>query len=140
MIVRAARILGLAVTVVCWYWAINARWSDLLTMAVIWCAPLLQYPISILGRRFLDAGPTKARSEKTDVFVHYAMMISLGVSIFPAIRFVQQHPPGRIPIPEEVGYALTVWTSIAALGVVLNLAIRGWGAPFAAKLSSRSGN
>jgi hypothetical protein len=65
------------------------------------------------------------------------MMISLGVSIFPAIRFIQQHPPGRIPIAEQVGYALTVLTSAAALVVVLNLAIRGLGAPFAAKLSSR---
>jgi len=83
MIVRAARILGLAVTVLCWYWAINGRWSGLRTMIMIWCTPLLQYPISILGRRFLDAGPTTARSEKADIFVHYAIMISLGVSIFP---------------------------------------------------------
>lgn len=137
MIVRAARILGLVVTVLCWYSVINARWSETWTLIVIWCAPLLQYPISILGRRFLDADPTRARSEKADIFIHYAMMISLGISIFPAIQFVQQHPAGRIPIPEQVGYALTVLTSLATLVVVLNLAIRGLGAPFAAKLSSR---
>ena len=137
MIVRAARILGLAITLLCWYSAINARWSGAWTLIMIWCTPLLQYPISILGRHFLDAAPTRARSEKADIFVHYAMMISLGVSIFPAIRFVQQHPHGRIPIPEQVGYALTVLTSIATLATVLNLAIRALGAPFAAKLSSR---
>jgi protein-S-isoprenylcysteine O-methyltransferase Ste14 len=99
-------------------------------------APLFQYPITILGRRLLDAQPVIKRTQWTNIFVHYAMMIALGVSIFPAIRMVQQQA-GTLPIPQQVGQALVWLTGIATFLTVLNLALRGVGAPFAAKLSSR---
>lgn len=64
------------------------------------------------------------------------MMIVLGVGIFPAIRDVQQNP-GRVPMPQHVGQSLVWLTGFATVLTVLNLAIRGLGAPFATKLSSQ---
>lgn len=67
------------------------------------------------------------------------MMITLGVTVFPAIRIIQT-PSARafvLPIPILLGQLLLWITSIATLLTVLNLAIRGLGAPFAGVLSSR---
>ena len=64
------------------------------------------------------------------------MMIVLGVGIFPAIRSVQQQP-GVLPIPHQFGLVLVWLTGTPTILTVLNLAVRGLGAPFAAKLSSR---
>jgi len=137
MFARAVKIAGLALTVACWLWARDVQRSQAWNLTLIWCAPLLQYPITLLGRRFLDAQPVTKRAEWISVFVHYAMMIALGVSIFPAIRMVQQQPPGVLPVPQPVGQALVWLTGFATVLTVLNLAIRGLGAPFAAKLSSK---
>lgn len=136
MIARFIRVAGLVVTVACWFWARDGQRSETWNLVMIWCAPLLQYPITILGRRSLDAQPATKRAEWASIFVHYAMMIALGVSIFPAIRLVQQQP-GTLPIPQQVGQALVWLTGFATFLTVLNLALRGLGAPFAAKLSSR---
>lgn len=91
---------------------------------------------ALLGRRVLETHTDKQRAEWASIFTHYAMMIALGVAIFPAIRLVQQRP-GKLPIPQQFGQALVWLTGLATLLTVLNLAIRGLGAPFAAKLSSR---
>jgi protein-S-isoprenylcysteine O-methyltransferase Ste14 len=137
MTARIAKIAGLALTVACWIWARDAERSRIWNLALIWCAPLLQYPIVLLGRRALDAQPVTKRAEWASIFVHYAMGIVLGVSIFPAIRMVQRHPPGILPIPQPLGQALVWFTGVATALTVVNLAVRGLGAPFAAKLSSR---
>lgn len=106
-------------------------------MAIIWCAPLFAYPNTVLARRSLDAQPLITRAVWVNVPVHYAMMISLGVGIFPAIRLVSKWPGATIPIPRALGLVCMVLTGIAAALTVLNLAVRGLGAPFATKLSSR---
>lgn len=132
---------GLVVTVACWMWALDAHLSKVSTVWLIAGAPLLQFPIAILGRRVLDAEPTPKRAEWITLFVHYAIMIALGVSIFPAIRLAQErwlrYPYLLLSIPPVVGQALVFVTGFAALLTVLNLAIRGLGAPFAALQSTR---
>jgi protein-S-isoprenylcysteine O-methyltransferase Ste14 len=136
MIARLARVAGLVLTVACWLWARDAHRSVTWNTVLISGAPLFQYPITILGRGLLDAQPVINRAQWTNIFVHYAMMIALGVSIFPAIRMVQQQA-GTLPIPQQVGQVLVWLTGMATFLTVLNLALRGLGAPFAAKLSTR---
>lgn len=104
---------------------------------MIWCAPLFAYPITLLGRKALDAQPVIGRAEWANILVHYAMGIALGVGIFPAIRLGQRWPGSTIPVPHQVGLGLVFLTGIATFMTVLNLALRGLGAPFAVKLSSR---
>jgi protein-S-isoprenylcysteine O-methyltransferase Ste14 len=133
---RAAKVAGLILTVACWLWASHSQRSETGNILLIGCVPLLQYPITLLGRRFLDMHPQSRCAEWSNILVHYAMMIALGVSIFPAIGLVQQRP-GTLPVPQPVGQVLVWLTGIATFFTVLNLALRGLGAPFAAKLSSR---
>lgn len=136
MIKGLTKIAGLALTVGCWLWARNIQHSEALNLALIWCAPLLQFPITLVGQRYLGKQSVTSQAEWASIFTHYAMMIALGVGIFPAIRLVQ-HRPGTLPIPYLIGNALVWFTGAATALTVLNLAIRGLGAPFAAKLSTR---
>jgi protein-S-isoprenylcysteine O-methyltransferase Ste14 len=137
MSARFAKVAGLAITIACWLWARYTTRPQTWDLLLIWCCPLLQFPITLLGRRAVDAHPVRERAVRVSIFVHYAMMIALGVAIFPAIRIVKSQPLGLLPIPPVVGQALVWLTGIATGLTILNLAVRGLGAPFAAKLSSR---
>ncbi len=137
MFVTLVKLAGLAFTVACWLWARRAHWNDAQTVVVVWCAPLFVYPITWIGRRALDARPDARRAVWTNILVHYTMMIALGVSIFSAVRLVHSRQGFPVPIPQTIGRALLIVTGILTSLTVLNLAVRGLGAPFAAKLSSR---
>ncbi len=135
------KLTGLILTVVCWILARDAHLGRVATILLIAGVPLLQFPITLFGRTILDSHPNTKRAAWISIFVHYAMMIVLGVSIFPAIRIAQErwqrYPHPLLGIPTVIGQALVFLTGILTVLTVLNLAIRGLGAPFAAKLSSR---
>ena len=136
MLTTLAKVAGLALTVACCW--LSSRTRNNLSLLLIWGAPLLAFPISFLGRRVLDAGPaTKERAERVNITVHYAMGIALGSAIFPAVVRAQQLPGLLIPLPRPIGYALFLITSFVTFLTVVNLAVRGFGAPFVIKLSSR---
>jgi protein-S-isoprenylcysteine O-methyltransferase Ste14 len=136
MLTVIAKVAGLALTVACCWLASRSR--NNLSLLLIWGAPLLTFPISFCGRRVLDAGPaTKERAERVNIAVHYAMGIALGCGIFPAVVRVRQWPGPIVPLPQPIGYALFLITGFVMFLTVINLAIRGLGAPFAIKLSSR---
>jgi protein-S-isoprenylcysteine O-methyltransferase Ste14 len=136
MLLITLKLAGLALTVACWWLA--SRSAGALSIVLIWGAPLLTFPISLLGRKALDAGPaSKKRAERATIPVHYAIGIALGAGIFPAIGLVERLPGIAVPVPRPVGLALFVVTGFATFLTVLKLAVRGFGAPFAAKLSSR---
>jgi protein-S-isoprenylcysteine O-methyltransferase Ste14 len=137
MTAKLARLAGLVLTVGCWVWARDVQRSATWNWALIWGTPLLAFPITLAGRRFLDTRPAAARVQWANIAVHYAMMIVLGCAIFPAARLGQQFPGPGLPLPRQLGLALLIITGFATLMTVLNLALRGLGAPFAARLSSR---
>jgi len=133
------KVFGLAFVAASWILARNAEPRTKWTLLLIAGVPFLQFPITLLGRRALDAHPDTVRAQWASLFVHYGEMIVLGVSIFPAIRIVQEDYLHQTPFrfPPIVGQVLMTVTGFAAAFTVLNLAIRGLGLPFAAKLSSR---
>ena len=141
MKILLAKLVGLALTVSCWYWSLHLQHIETWGSILIVCLPLLQFPISLLGRLILDQQPTAQRSEWTSIFVHYGIMAVLGTAIFPAIQLIQQHPEKQVRllmlVPDAFGNWLIAITGFSAFFAVINLAIRGLGAPFAAKLSSR---
>ncbi|MGD0666072.1 MAG: isoprenylcysteine carboxylmethyltransferase family protein [Bryobacteraceae bacterium] len=138
MLIILAKLAGLAVTIACWLWALNAALNETWgTALLIWCAPLLSFPISLIGRKTLDREPSARRAEWTDVFVHYAMVIVLGAGLFPAFRLLLNRPTLTIPVIRQVVWGLVMVSGAGAVLTVANLAIRGLGAPFAVKLSSR---
>jgi len=106
-------------------------------MVQIWVGPLLAFPISWSGRKALEADPRVERAESVNVVVHYAMMIVLGCSLFPAVRALLRLPTITLPGLRHLVWGLVVLTGVATFLTVLNLALRGLGAPFAVKLSTR---
>ena len=68
---------------------------------LIWGAPLLQYPITLLGRQRLDKHPDTRHIDQDSVFIHYAMMNPIGVDIFTAILLAEQRP-GTLPVPRRL--------------------------------------
>ena len=71
------------------------------------------------------------------MFVHYALGILFGTAIIRAILTYQDWAGWRLPIPVEIGLPLVIITGIATLATVVNLALKGLGAPFAIVLSRR---
>ena len=130
-----ARLAGLALTVACWFWASRARLGEAGTMALVWVTPLLAFPIARWGRRRLDAYPTPRRVKWITVLVHYGMGIALGSSMFAALGALFQRPTLEAPVLGEAVRVLVLLTGLATFLTVLNLAVRGLGAPFAVKLS-----
>lgn len=133
------KMAGLFLTVACWFFAGKVQPGHLWTILLIAGAPLLQFPIALLGFRAIDRRPDVERVRWSSLFVHYGEMIVLGVSIFPAIRIAQNEYLHRAHamFPPMIGQILMLISGVAAALTVLNLAIRGLGLPFAAKLSSR---
>jgi len=69
--------------------------------------------------------------------VHYSIVTVLGLSIFEGIRFFPIHSIAVLPVPREIALGLMWVTGIPTAASVLNLALRGLGAPFAVALSQR---
>ena len=92
---------------------------------------MLVYPVVWLGRKILDKKPTLNRTAWTNTIIHYALGILFGVSIIRAIDSHQDWAVWVLPIPSIIGLFLVILTGGATLLTVINLALRGLGAPFA---------
>jgi protein-S-isoprenylcysteine O-methyltransferase Ste14 len=131
------RIALLAVTLLLWLWALNKSLSYVINLSIIVGGVLLVFPIVWLGRMILDRQPTTSRAVWVTTFVHYALIIPLGVAIFRAIATHQNWSGWTLPIPVEIGLPLVIITGTATLLSVINLALKGLGAPFAIVLSRK---
>jgi protein-S-isoprenylcysteine O-methyltransferase Ste14 len=100
-------------------------------------------PIQHRGRRLLDACPTKKQVGRSNVIVHYLLLLLLGIAIVEAAKIGQRQSGSllfkdwTIPLPAQVGQISFIGTGFATLLTVLNLALRGLGASFAIVLSQR---
>jgi len=103
---------------------------------VLIVAPLLLVaPVSWGGRKMLDAHP--GRVIIVTAVVDLALIVLFGVAIVEGVGVGVAHPGWLVPIPANLGLVL-MWVlgPVVAL-TVINLAVRGLGAPFAAPISSR---
>ena len=131
------RIALLAFIFFIWWLAINAPLSNVVNLSIIVGGVLLVFPLVRLGRMILDRQPTTNRAAWITTFVHYSLGILFGV---PIIRAVITHPDWsdwKIPIPVGIGLLLVIVTAAATLLTVVNLALKGLGAPFAIALSRK---
>jgi protein-S-isoprenylcysteine O-methyltransferase Ste14 len=131
------RVALLLIAWLVWWWAITANLSNVLNLAVIVVGLLLVIPIVWLARKILDREPTTGRAAWITTFVHYAIGILFGAAI---IRAVETHPDWSgwiLPVPTGIGLLLVILTGAATLMTVVNLALKGLGAPFAIALSQK---
>jgi protein-S-isoprenylcysteine O-methyltransferase Ste14 len=120
-----------------WWWALNAPLSNVMNLSVIVGGVLMVFPLVWLGRKILDKQPTMSRAVWVTTFLHFALGFLLGVPIIRAVSTHQDWFGWVIPIPSEIGLALVIITGAAFLLTVVNLALKGFGAPFFIALSRR---
>ena len=131
------RIALLVFTLFIWLWALNQPLSNIMNLSVIVGGVLLVFPIVWLGRMILDRQPTTSRAVWITTFVHYAVGILFGAAIIQAVTTHQDWSGWTLPIPVEIGSLLIIITGAAFLLTVVNLALKGLGAPFAIALSKK---
>jgi protein-S-isoprenylcysteine O-methyltransferase Ste14 len=131
------RIALLVFSLFLWWWAFNTPFSNVMNLSIIVGGLLLTFPLVWLGRKMLDRQPTTSRASWITTFVHYAILIPFGAAIIRAIITHQDWSGWTLPIPVEIGLLLVIVTGAAALFSVINLALKGLGAPFAIALSKK---
>jgi protein-S-isoprenylcysteine O-methyltransferase Ste14 len=121
---------------ICW-WALNARLSSVTNLSIIVGAVLLTFPLVWLGRKMLDKQPTMSRAVWVTTLVHSALGFTLGVPIVRAVTTHQDWSGWVLPVPSEIGLVLVIITGAAFVLTVVNLALKGLGAPFFIALSRK---
>jgi protein-S-isoprenylcysteine O-methyltransferase Ste14 len=120
-----------------WLWVLDQPLSNAMNLFIIVGGVMLVFPLVWLGRKILDRNPTTSRAAWVTTFVHYSLGILFGVPIVRALITHQNWSGWTLPIPVEIGLLLVIITGAACLLTVVNLALKGLGAPFAIALSRK---
>ncbi|MGA2383523.1 MAG: isoprenylcysteine carboxylmethyltransferase family protein [Bryobacteraceae bacterium] len=131
------RVALLALIWLVWWWALEARLSNVMNLSVIVGGILLTFPLVWLGRKILDRHQTTARAVWTTTFVHVGLGFTFGVPIVRAVTTHRDWSGWVLPVPSAIGLLLVIGTGAACLVTVVNLALRGLGAPFFIALSRK---
>jgi protein-S-isoprenylcysteine O-methyltransferase Ste14 len=118
-------------------WVLNLRLSNLENLSIIVGGVVLAFPVVWVGRKILDKQPTTSRAVWVTTFVHFALGFLFGVPIIRALATHQDWSSWALPVPSEIGLALVIITGTAFLLTVVNLALKGFGAPFFIALSRK---
>jgi protein-S-isoprenylcysteine O-methyltransferase Ste14 len=131
------KVVLLAIIWLSWWWAMAAPLSSVMNLSIIVGGVLLVFPLVWLGRKILDRHPTISHAVWATTFVHFALGFLFGIPIIRAVTTYQDWPGWVLPIPSEIGLALVIITGAAVLLTVVNLALKGFGAPFFIALSRK---
>ena len=129
------KILGLIITWIVWLWLIDQELGLASAFSIAVGGILVIVPVVFVGRRLLDRQPTIERADLLTTFLHYLVAILFGSAVIAATKFGLSSPSWSIPIPSWLGLVLMTIAGITVLIVILNLAIKGLGAPFAVALT-----
>jgi protein-S-isoprenylcysteine O-methyltransferase Ste14 len=105
--------------------------------AVCIASVLAIYPAVFVARALLDRKPTPLRAVWITVALHAVLMLCFGTAL---IKSVQTYAAWRLlvlPVPGWFAIRLVFVTGVAAFVCVANLALKGFGAPFALALSRK---
>jgi protein-S-isoprenylcysteine O-methyltransferase Ste14 len=131
------RIALLAVIWTVWWWTLSVPFSDVLNISIIIGCVLLVFPFVWLGRKMLDKNPTTSRVAWITTLVHSGLGILFGMPIIRAVITHEDWSGWVLPIPAEIGLLLVMVTGVAFLLVVVNLGLKGFGAPCFIALSQK---
>ena len=120
-----------------WWWVLNAPLSNVMNLSIIVGGVLMTFPLVWLGRKILDRNQTIRHALWTKTFVHFALGFTFGVPIVRAVTTYQDWSGWVLPVPSEIGLVLVIITGAAFLLIVVNLALKGLGAPFFISLSRK---
>jgi protein-S-isoprenylcysteine O-methyltransferase Ste14 len=120
-----------------WWLVLNQPLSNIMNLSIIVGGVLLTYPLVWLGRKILDRHQTIGHAVWTTTFVHFGLGFTFGVPIVRAVSTYQDWSGWVLPIPSVIGLVLVIITGAAFLLTVINLALKGFGAPFFIVLSRK---
>lgn len=131
------RIILLAIILTVWLWVLNMQLSKVLNLAIIVGGVFVSYPLVWLGRRMLDQHRTAEHAIRITTFVHCGLALTFGIPVVLALSTHREWPGWILPVPPAAGLVLVVITGTACFLTVVNLALRGLGAPFFIALSRK---
>ena len=131
------RVTLLALIWLIWWWVLKAPLSNVMNLSIIVGGVLLTFPLVWLGRKILDRRQTIDHTLWTTTIVHFALGFTFGVPIVRAVSTYKHWCDWVLPIPSLIGSVLVITTGTAFLLTVLNLALKGFGAPFFIVLSRK---
>lgn len=131
------RVALLALVWLVLWWAAVTPLSTVLNLSIIVGGVLLTFPLVWLGRKVLDRHQTTGGAVWTTTFVHVALGLTFGVPIVRAVTTHGEWPGWVLPVPSVIGLLLVIGTGAACGLTVVNLALRGFGAPFFIALSRK---
>lgn len=134
---KITRLSFMLLTWLIWWWTITQPFSITVNLILIIGSLLLIFPAIWLAKVFIDRLPTTTRADWMTTFVHYIVGNLLGISAIRAVLTHQTWPDWTLPIPQWIGLTLMIITGAATLFSVLNLALKGIGAPFVIALSKK---
>jgi protein-S-isoprenylcysteine O-methyltransferase Ste14 len=120
-----------------WWQVLNAPLSNVMNLSVIAGGVLLTFPLVWLGRKILDRNQVTGHVAWITTFVHFSLGFTFGVPIVRALSTHQDWPGWVLPIPSEIGLILVIITGAASFLTVVNLALKGLGAPFFIAISRK---
>jgi protein-S-isoprenylcysteine O-methyltransferase Ste14 len=115
----------------------DAPISNTMNIFIIVGGVLLTFPLVWLGRKILDRHKTIGGAVWITTFVHFGLGFTFGVPIVRAITTHQDWSGWVLPVPSVIGLILVIITGAAFLLTVINLALKGFGAPFFIALSRK---
>ncbi len=133
-VIRAAVFV---LTVALWRWLLGQTFGPLGNLLCIVGSLLAIFPTVWIGRSLFNREPTTNRVESVTTVMHAVLMVLFGTAIVKAIQTGDRWQGVVIPVPHGLGWALVYITGIVTLLTVVNLALRGLGAPFDVVLSRR---
>ena len=131
------RIALFAIVLFIFWEVLNASLSNVINLSIIMGGVLLTFPLVWLGRKILDRHPTISHAVRTTTFVHFGLGLTFGVPIVRAVSTYHAWSGWVLPIPSVIGSVLVIITGAACLLTVINLALKGLGAPFFIVLSQK---
>jgi protein-S-isoprenylcysteine O-methyltransferase Ste14 len=131
------RIALLAFSWFLWWRAFNTPLSNVMNLSIIVGGVLLVFPLVWLGREMLDRHLTTSGVAWITTFVQFAVGNLFAVTIIRAATTHQDWSDWVLPVPAEIGLLLVIITGAAFLLTVVNLALKGFGAPFFIALSRK---
>jgi protein-S-isoprenylcysteine O-methyltransferase Ste14 len=133
----SVRIALLAFSWLLWWWVFNTPLSNVMNLSIIVGGILLAFPLVWFGRRTLDRHLTTSGVAWITTFVQFALGNLFAVAIIRAVTTHQDWSGWGLPVPTGIGLWLAVITGAAFLLTVVNLALKGFGAPFFIALSRK---
>jgi protein-S-isoprenylcysteine O-methyltransferase Ste14 len=131
------RVILLMIILILWWYILNAPLSKAMNLSIIVGGVLLTFPLVWFGRKILDRHHSISCTIWITTFVHFGLGFTFGIPIVRALSTHHDWTGLILPVPAVIGLILVIITGIALSLTVLNLALKGFGAPFFIKLSQK---